>query len=119
MVDRCDHLDGRVVIRGRDGAPEGLRRGLAGVGVFVAGVAAAFAVVVASLAVPLLLASQPTWVAGLETLSPTDPLGAARVLAPLAPFAVIYLVGALGFLVYWRRRYDVRVEVREGLLRWD
>jgi len=119
MGDQCQHLDGRVVIRGRDGAPEQLRRGLLGVGVFVAGVAVAFAVVVATVVVPLLYASQPTWIAGLETLSLTDPVGAARVLAPLAPLAVVYVVGALGFLVSWRRSYDVTVEVREGLLRWD
>lgn len=119
MVDRCQHLDGRVVIRGHDGAPEQLRRGLAGVGVFVAGVAAAFTVLVGGFVVPLLFVSQPTWVAGLETLLPTDPVGAARVLALLAPFAAIYVVGALGYLVRWRREYDVSVEVREGLLRWD
>jgi len=119
MGDQCRHLDGRVVISGRDGAPEQLRRGLFGVGVFVAGVAVAFAVLVAGVVVPLLYPSQPTWIAGLETLSLADPVATARVLAPLAPLLAIYLVGALGFLVHWRRSYDVRVEVREGLLGWD
>jgi len=115
MVAQCQHLDGRVVIRGRDGAPGQLRRGLLGVGVFVAAVVALS--VLAFLGLALLSDSSVT--EAVSAVVPTDLPAATELLVPLAPLFAVYLVGALGFLVYWRRRYDIRVEVREGLLGWD
>jgi hypothetical protein len=117
MSDRCQHLDGRVVIRGRDGAPEQLRRGLAGVGAFAAAAAVGTLVLVGGSAALLFPGGLST--VALPPSDATDPAALARVLPLLAPLVTVYTVGALGYLVRWRREYDVRVEVREGLLRWD
>lgn len=123
-------LDGRVRIRRRPGAAGQLLRGALGVFLFVA--AGTAVVYVLPILVPAVLDSvvvEPTSPTEYVTtgksvfLDPTRPAvgvptGNRATLLVVVP-VLLYLAGLVGYGVQWRRTYDVRVTLPDGLVGWD
>jgi len=103
---RRELLDGRIRVDAIDGACPQLRRGLLGVFLFASAPAALYYLVTVG---PILIS---VLVDG--TLPPVGLRYAVVVSLPIP----VYVVGGLGYLVRWRRDYEVSLELPDGLLGW-